>query len=225
MRASESIDAGHVNASSTMAPAHRRALGVFLRHLAQGERVAQRAATRQATLAPTARLSRFLRSQARQEQSHALIFDGFACALGAAPLDLRHCPYRAYADRLDAAVDRGDFLDSVIGTQVVLEALGELLLARLDRGIGRHGNHLRRLRRRILAQEATHHAFGTAILAAARAAGHATDDVTRISVGHYATLAARLIEAGAPALEHFGVSEGELRAELERSLASWTAPC
>ncbi len=202
--------------------AHRRALGLFLRHLAMGERVAQHIAVRQAQLAPDARSARFLRSQARQERTHALAFDGFARALGTPPLELPDCPYRAYAASLHAAVDRGDFLDTVLGTQIVLEALGEMLLLRLDRSIARRGDALQRTRRRILAQEAAHHAFGEAIVAAALAAGAASRIDTRAGVQRYRRLATRLLDAGTPALVYFGVAAGDLGVELDQRLALWT---
>lgn len=208
-----------------LVPAHRHALGLFLRHLAQGERVAQQASARQAAIAPTPRIARFLRSQARQERTHAMLFDSFARALGAAPLALRECPYRAYSARVGAAADRGDFLETVVGTQIVLEALGEILLARLDHGIARRGDALRRLRRRILAQEATHHAFGVAIVAAALEPGSATRDAVRGHAHRYSAFAARLIDAGAPALGYFGVTATALRAELAGRLGHWSAAC
>lgn len=205
--------------------AHRQALGLFLRHLACGERVAQRAAARQATLAPSPRMARFLRNQARQERTHALVFDGFARALGAAPLALRACPYRAYVTRVDAAAARGDFLDTVVGTQIVLESLGEVLLARLDRGIARRGDALPRLRRRILAQEATHHAFGEQIVAQALADHPQRARAARVALDDYRHLAMALIDAGAPALCWFGVTGADLHAEFDTRLRPWTSAC
>jgi hypothetical protein len=195
--------------------AHRGALGTFLRLLARGERVAQRMATRQAKIATEPRMVRFLRSQARQEHMHALIFDGFARALGAPSPRLDDDPYRIYALQLQDAADRGDFHETVLGTQVVLEALGEVLLERLDRGIARRGDFLLRLRRRILAQEAAHHAFGEAILAAATTADRQcsprrNEDILQ----HYLHHASALIDHGAPVLAYFGVSATTLQAEL-----------
>jgi hypothetical protein len=215
----------HGGAGSTLPPAHRQALGLFLRHLARGERVAQRAATLEASLAPSPRMARFLKSQARQERTHALVFDGFARALGAAPLALHDDPYRAYAGQLAAAAARGDFLDLVIGTQIVLEALGEMMLARLDRGIARRGNVLQRLRRRILAQEAAHHAFGAQIVTAALAGQPVNVRAAGEALRAYRRLAAGLIDAGAPALHFFGIAADELHSELDARLATWAGPC
>ena len=48
-------------------------------------------------------------------------------------------------------------VEAVIATQVVLEALGEALLARLDAGLARHGAGLQRLRRLLRQQQSRHH--------------------------------------------------------------------
>ena len=80
----------------------RAAMGLFLRHLALGERIAQHSATRQARLAPTARAARFFRARARHEALHARVFDLAAASLGAAALTLNPCPYRLYDARLAA---------------------------------------------------------------------------------------------------------------------------
>ena len=77
-------------------------MGLFLRHLALGERIAQHSATRQARLAPTARAARFFRARARHEALHARVFDLAAASLGAAALTLNPCPYRLYDARLAA---------------------------------------------------------------------------------------------------------------------------
>jgi hypothetical protein len=220
------LDITSANAATrVLAPAHRQALGLYLRHHASGERVAQRAASLEAALAPSPHVARFLRSQARQERTHALVFDGFARALGAAPLALHQDPYQAYATKLGAAAARGDFLDMVVGTQIVLEALGEVMLARLDRGIARRGDALLRLRRRILAQEAAHHAFGARIVADALAAQPCNASMACESLRAYRHLATGLIDAGAPALRFFGVAADDLRSELDARLSPWEGAC
>ena len=212
MSANDGHDTAHL---PTLCDEHRRALGAFLRHLARGERVARRVAGRQAQLATDPRMIRFFRSQARQEHMHALVFDGFARALGAPPFGEGHDPYRAYELQLDGAADRGDLLETVLGTQIVLEALGEMMLARLDRGIARRGDIFSRLRRRVMTQEAAHHAFGEAVVAQTTATHrmHAPRGQARI-LEHYLQHAFALIDHGAPVLAYFGVSAAMLQAEL-----------
>ena len=197
------------------------ALGAFLRQLAAGERIAQRIALRQAALAPDTRASRFFRSQSRQESLHAVAFDAGAAWLGAPPLAGDAAAHVAYEGELADAAAQGDFRATVIGTQIVLEALGEVLLARLDRGLDRHGAGLRGLRRRILAQEAAHHAFGEAL--ASRWRLDAPQRLRR-DVARFRALAGGLIASGDQALRCFAVPPGAIGAELDARLAGWINP-
>ncbi len=198
--------------------ARRRALGLFLRHLALGERVAQRSAARQALIARDTRAARFLRSQARHEALHARIFDAAAACLGVEAPVIRDCPYARFDARLEDAAQRGDYTDTVIGTQLVLEALGDALLQRLDAGLNRHRVGLVRLRRLLRAQEASHHAFGVTELARL---------ATTLPVGSalagrilpYRQLAARMIDAGGPALRAFDLTPDDIVADLDLRLA------
>ena len=183
------------------------------------ERVAQRSAARQAPLAPDARAARFLRSQARHEALHARIFDTAAACLGVAAPDLQDCPYAAFDAYLEAAAQRGDYADTVVGTQLVLEALGDALLQRLDAGLDRHRVGLVRLRRLLRAQEASHHAFGVAQLAtlAGSTPGGAAALAERVAPSR--VLAGRMIDAGAPALRAFDLTAADIGDELDQRLA------
>ncbi len=197
------------------------ALGAFLRQVAAGERIAQRIALRQAALTSDTRAARFFSSQSRQESLHALAFEAGAAWLGAPPLAHTAAAHAAYeAELLDDAA-QGDFRATVIGTQIVLEALGEILLARLDRGLDRHGAGLRGLRRRILAQEAAHHAFGEAL--ASRWRMDAPQRLRR-DVLRYRALAGGLIASGNEALHCFAVPAGAIGAELDARLEGWINP-
>ena len=113
---------------------------------------------------------------------------------------------------------RGDFPETVIGTQIVLEALGEVLLARLERGLVRHGTGLVRLRRMILAQEAAHHAFGCALVAALLAAGTLTARSLRERALPYRELAQRMIAAASPALHHFALTPDDIARDFAAQL-------
>ncbi len=207
--------------STVELPATRRAaMGLFLRHLALGERVAQHSAARQARLAPSARAARFFRAQARHEALHAQVFDFAASSLGAAALTLDPCPYHAYDAQLAVAAQRGDYAGTVVGTQLVLEALGEILLDRLDAGLERHGTGLHRLRRLLRAQEAAHHAFGVAEIAALAAATPAGMTALRVRIPPYRLLAQAMIGAATPVLHVFGLSSEDIGHELDGHLAA-----
>lgn len=209
---------GRDPSTQSMAGDRRQALGLLLRHLALGERVAQAAAARQATIAPDQRCARFLRSQARHEALHARLFDTCAAGLGAPALVLSPCPYAEYETRLLAATRRGAFAETVVGTQIVLEALGEVLLMRLERGLQRQGAGLVRWRRLILAQEAAHHAFGRALVATLLADGCMNAQSVRDLALPYRRLAQRMIVAGSPALEQFGLTPEDIARDLDAHL-------
>jgi hypothetical protein len=167
--------AAFLTAAATQAVERRRALGLFLRHLARGEAVAHAAADAQARLTGDPHAQRFFRAQARQEALHRHVFDTAAMTLRAPPLDLRPDPYARFRISIAAAAERGRLLETVVATQVVLEALGEALLVRLEAGLVRHHAAFPALRRRILAQELAHHAFGVGFVAAGAAATVAFD--------------------------------------------------
>lgn len=199
----------------------RLALGLFLRHLARGERVAQRSADWQMSLARDPRAIRFFRAQARQEAMHARLFDTFATWLDAPRLALTQCPYDTWEARIDLAAGAGNYLETIVATQVVLEALGEALLARLDAGLDRAGAGFKRLRRLLRAQEAAHHAFGTRTIAAALAAEEIDEAALRAWSLPYLALAQAMITAGAPALTHFALTAETIVVEFRVHLPSW----
>jgi len=213
----------HSLATLELGATRRRALGLFLRHLAHGERVAQTGAMRQARIAPSVRAARFLRSQARHEALHARIFDVAALALGAPVLCLPACPYAAFDTRLAADAGRGDYPATLVGTQLVLEALGEILLERLEIGLVKHGAGFVRLRRLFRAQEAAHHAFGVAELAdiAASTRGGIRELVRCLPP--YRLLAGRMIDAGTPVLGEFGLAPEDIGYALDARVAADTA--
>ena len=196
----------------------RRALGLFLLHLACGERIAERIAGRQAALAPDARAARFFRSQARQERLHARVFHAAGGFLHAAPCDVPRDPYDAYEQRLQHAADRGNYPETVIGTQIVLEALGEVLLARLERGLARSGAGFRVLRRMMLAQESTHHAFGRTAVVSMLEAGTLAARVIDAHIAAYRRLARPMIAAAAPVLRHFALTADDIGSDLDARL-------
>ncbi len=143
---------------------------VFLEH---GERLASSCAQGQAALAHETKTQRFLAVQARQESMHALIFRG---AIGwLAPRHLGDSPFlpalEEYRRLLMEAVERGDWLESILAEQVILEGLGEAILSRMEAGLERRQAPFRRLRRMLLHQEEAHHAFGRRILERAMADG------------------------------------------------------
>ena len=207
-------------AAAAVAAPRRAALGSFLRLLTLGERIAERVARRQVALAPDARTARFLASQARQESMHAAVFTTAAAALGMPAGAIDDAPYAVYEAALHGALDAGDLVASVVGTQVVLEALGDALLSRLDRGLAAHGAGFAWLRRRIRAQEAAHHAFGCELVSALVAHGAADRTVVAGHERAYRRRALALVDAAAPVLRHFALTPAAIAADLDARLSA-----
>jgi ribosomal protein L10 len=111
----------------------------------------------------------------------------------------------------------------VVGTQLVLEALGEILLNRLDTGLERHGVGLQRLRRLLRAQEAAHHAFGVTEIAALAAATPAGMAALRARQGGMRALAQDMIEAASSVLQAFELSPADIGRELDAALTKGLA--
>lgn len=134
--------------------------------LLAGECVATNVARHQARLAPDTRSRRFLTQQALQERLHAEVFQRaqrwLAPRVSQTPPALTAMSH--YESLAQAALARGDFDESVVALQIVLEGLGDVVLHNVDAGLSRRGLGFARLRRMLRQQEQTHHAFGTHLL-------------------------------------------------------------
>ena len=135
----------------------------FLEH---GERMANACAKAQAGLVVDSGSRRFLLGQARQEAAHALVFQGAIAWL--APRHLGDAPFlpalEEYRRILNEALARKDLLETYLAEQVILEGLGEAILARIEEGLIKRAAPFGRLRRMLLQQEEAHHAFGRRML-------------------------------------------------------------
>ena len=131
----------------------------FLEH---GERMAHDCAKAQAGLSADSATRRFLLNQAKQEAMHAMVFQGAIAWL--APKHLSDTPFlpalEEYRAMLDEALARRDLTETFLGEQVVLEGLGEAVLARIEEGLVKRAAPFRRLRLVLLHQEEAHHGFG-----------------------------------------------------------------
>lgn len=142
----------------------------FLEH---GERLANECAKTQAALASDFGSRRFLFNQARQEATHALVFQGAIVWL--APRHLGAAPFlpalEEYRKILNDALARQDVLETFLAEQVILEGLGEAILTRIEEGLIKRAAPFGRLRRVLLQQEEAHHGFGRRMLERAMAEG------------------------------------------------------
>jgi hypothetical protein len=138
----------------------------LLTFLQRGERMACDCAKVQAVLAPERGMQKFLQSQARQEAMHALVFQSAVAWL--APRHLGDAPWlpalEEYRTILNEALARRDLLEAFLAEQVILEGLGEAILARIEEGLVKRHAPFGRLRRTMLFQEEAHHWFGRRML-------------------------------------------------------------
>ena len=143
-------------------PNEQQQTGQVLHLLAHGEALARDCAKRQAKLAPTAAMRRFLKAQARQESVHAHLFKGAVAML--VPKGVALAPaiqhMQRFREEIDASLDRGELVTSLLAQQVVLEGLGESILTTMDGGIRKRSYGFGGMRRMILRQEQAHHGFG-----------------------------------------------------------------
>lgn len=143
-----------------MVPEVRRQVARLFAALEYGEQLAHLCAIKQASFVNDRRAQRFLQVQARQERVHALFYHQAAQYLMP-----KHCysvPYALakFGARLEQAMDRDDFDDILVGSQVVLEGFGEQVLSRLNRNMDERGVGFHRMRHVFLRQEQSHHEFG-----------------------------------------------------------------
>ncbi len=176
-------------------PEERRPLADLLRFLEQAERLAHNCAAAQTALAPEPRMSRFLRRQAHQEAFHATVFQAAAMWLAPHSWNLTEpfAPLIQYGTLIDRALNRKDFLETVLAEQVILESLGEAILNKLEAGLTKRNAPFRRLRHLLLHQEEAHHGFGERILEQAIADGMTSHDVLRKKAIPYLDLSESLI--------------------------------
>ena len=191
--------------------------------LADGERVATDCASWQARVTADPRSRRFFRAQARQERFHATLFQGAAHWLApkVSASDSPSIGLERYRKRLASAMSRGRWIEVLVGQQIVLEKLGQGVLARLDAEIDRRGLGFGRLRRTVLRQEQAHHAFGSRSIDAELQAQRTNPTELRALAESYIGLADAILVEVSPLLESLDADAAEYRDELRRHLPYW----
>ncbi len=176
-------------------PDERVPIARLLTFLEYGERLAHDCAKAQAALAPEKGQRQFLAAQARQEAAHAWVFQGAIAWL--APRHLGDSPFlpalEQYRTLLDDALDRRDLAETLMAEQIILEGLGEAILARIEEGLAKRSAPFGRLRRILLLQEEAHHDFGRRMLDRAVTTGVASPDRLRARAQEYLALTDHMV--------------------------------
>lgn len=105
---------------------------------------------------------KFFYAQARQETRHARLFligaDWIAPKIAVRPHDFHG--FHQFLNRVQQAIGQHQLSESVLALQILLEALGEFVLERIDTNMTRRGFGLTQIRNIVRKQEIAHHAFG-----------------------------------------------------------------
>lgn len=161
--------------------------------------------------------------QARQETAHATLFTVAIRLLSPKGVGMNRTPEALieYRRVLDDSLERHDHAGVILGMQVILEALGELLLQRIDFGMRTRNVGFERIRRIVLAQEQAHHDFGRWQLK--RLAEDSVDQhphLCELAVGHLA-LVDQMLEENAAMFEVFDEDPARYRAAIRREIPAW----
>jgi hypothetical protein len=118
-------------------------------------------------------------------------------------------------------MSRSRWVEVLIGQQVVLEHLGQVVLARLDAEVSRRGLGFVRLRRTVLRQEQAHHAFGSRLVDSELQAQQFDFAEMQTLVEGYVELADDILVEVSPLLESLDEDAEAYRRELRRDLPQW----
>ncbi len=192
----------------------------FLEH---GERMANECAKAQASLARESGDRRFLMSQARQEAAHAVVFQGAIAWL--APKHLGDVPFlpalEEYRSLLHDALQRRDFLETLLAEQVILEGLGEAILSRIEEGLVKRAAPFGRLRRVLLSQEEAHHGFGRRALERAINEGKTDVDALRRCAQRYLALTDQMVLTLSDLFESIAEDPAAWAQDVQKFLPPW----
>lgn len=176
-------------------PDERVPIARLLTFLEYGEHLAHDCARAQVALAPEKGMQRFLLSQARQELAHAWVFQGAIAWL--APKHLGDSPFlpalEQYRVLIEDALQRRDFPETLMAEQIILEGLGEAILARIEEGLAKRDAPFGQLRRILLHQEEAHHDFGRRMLDRAFASGATSPEYLQGCAQEYLALTDRML--------------------------------
>jgi hypothetical protein len=197
----------------------------LLQFLERGERLAHDCARAQAALSPDAGMRRFLLGQARQEYYHAMVFQGVIGWLaprhvGASPL---LSPLERYRALLEEALKDGNLAETLLAEQIILEGLGEAILARIEEGLVKRHAPFARLRTILLHQEAAHHDFGRRTLDRALSAGAESVETLHLRAQDYLALTDAMVAGVADLFESIDEDPSLYASRAKRNLPGWLA--
>lgn len=201
---------------------HTQAARLFS-FLALGEEIAHHCAKQQARQSDNRAMQRFLKSQARQERNHQIMFKYGELLLTpkGSPCEPAVQPLLEYKRLLNEAIEKNDFAETLLGQQVILEGLGEVVLKNIDFGMSNRNFGYKKIRHLILTQEQAHHDFGL------RKLNHSVqNDIeaqTRLSIRaqDYLHLIEKMLDDLYSLFEYFKYDASSYNHQVVDSLPTW----
>ena len=207
-------------------PDQRAPVARLLQFLRDGEYLASDCAKAQSKLTTDPLMRRFLLSQARQESYHALVFQGNIAwlaprHLGAGPL---LPPLERYRALIEDAIRRGDFAETLMAEQIILEGLGQAILKRIEEGLAKRDAPFERMRRMLIQQEEAHHGFGCRTLERMFAAGVTSPEALRDRGQEYLALTHGMVATLADLFTSIEEDATAWAADVGRYVPDWLNP-
>lgn len=198
----------------------------LLSFLALGEEIAHHCAKEQAKQSDNRSIQRFLNSQARQEKYHQIIFMRGELLLTpkGSPCDPAKQSLIEYKRILDEAIKRQDFAETLLGQQVILEGLGEVVLENIDLGMSNRNFGYKKIRHLILNQEHAHHDFGIRKLNQVQQGDPDVQIRLSARVQDYMQLIEKMLEGLHNLFAHFNYDSNDYFNQVQAKLPAWVEP-
>ncbi len=201
---------------------HKQAAKLFS-FLMLGEEIAQHCATQQAIHSSNAVTRRFLKSQARQEKYHRIIFQRGELMLSPKGGNCGSVKNHLleYKKLLDEATKTNNFEETLLGQQIILEGLGETVLENIDHGMSNRKFGFHRIRHLILSQEHAHHQFGLRKLDACVENNEVKQQKLSSRVYDYMNLIEKMLLNLQDLFEYFNYDSLQYIDEVQNKLPAW----
>lgn len=201
---------------------HKQAARLFS-FLVLGESIAQHCATEQANYSSNSVIRRFLKSQARQENYHRIIFQRAGLMLSPKGSNCHSVnkPMQEYKRLLDEAIQNRKFSETLLGQQVLLEGLGETVLEHIDHGMSNRKFGFQRIRNLVLSQEHAHHQFGLRKLNECVDGDEGKQQALSSRVQDYLYLIEQILMNLQDLFEYFNYDAMQYLVEVQEKLPDW----
>jgi ribonucleotide reductase beta subunit family protein with ferritin-like domain len=146
-----------------MLPASRRLFTRSFAHFITGEAISLRAVTALQAIAPDEKIRNYLVVQAGEEERHHHHFSSRLAAFGMMPDNLSAYVadnFGKFGERIDRAIEDGDFVGGLIGNNVVVEGMAILMMTLGGTAMRENSDEIAKFMDYVLEDERHHLRFG-----------------------------------------------------------------